>query len=445
MSPADAAPRRIVITGASMAGLRAAEALREEGFAGDITLIGDEPHQPYDRPPLSKAVLTGWLDTEHVQLARVRDVGARWLLGTAAAGLDPAARQVTLADGRTEPYDRLLIATGVRARELPEGDRALAGVHLLRGRDDADRLRAALAAGPQRVLVIGGGFTGSEVASACRSLGRAVTLVHRGPSPLSHALGAMVGDHAARLQRESGVDLRLETLVTALEGDERGRLRRAWLSDGSSLDVDVAVVALGAIANVEWLSGAGLAANQLGVVCDQECRARRADGSASEEVFAAGDVARWPHPLYDGQLVTLEHWGNAVEQARAAAHNMIRAAPERRVYEPLPAFWADQFGANIKVVGVPWLADQAVLTQGSLADGRFVVAYGRNGRLVATAAVNSPRVLDGYASLIQARAPFPPQINAADGPPELVPQNAGFPLAEIGAATGSLVPSSPLR
>jgi 3-phenylpropionate/trans-cinnamate dioxygenase ferredoxin reductase component len=444
MTGSGPAPRRIVIAGASLAGLRAAEALRDEGFAGEITIIGDEPRQPYDRPPLSKAVLTGWLDTEHVQLARIREADAGWLLGTAAAGLDPVGRLVLLADGRSVTYDRLLIATGVRARQLPGAERVLSGVHVLRGLDDASRLRAALAAGPQRVLVVGGGFTGSEVASACRSLGLAVTLVHRGPSPLSSALGGIVGGHAARLQRESGVDLRLEITVTALEGDERGQLRRAWLSDGSSLAADVAVVALGAVANVEWLSGAGLAANQLGVVCDQAGRACRADGSASQEIFAAGDVARWPHPLYDKQLITLEHWGNAVEQARAAAYNMIRPATEQRAYERLPAFWSDQFGANIKVLGVPWLTDQAVLTQGSLADGRFVIAYGRSGRLAAAAAVNSPRVLDGYASLIQARAPFPPQLNAADGPLELIPQAAGFPVDGSGAAP-SLVSSPSIR
>jgi NADPH-dependent 2,4-dienoyl-CoA reductase/sulfur reductase-like enzyme len=347
-----------------------------------------------------------------------------------------------LADGRAVPYDRLLIATGARARELPGQTREVPGVHRLRGRDDAERLRADLAAGPRRVLVVGGGLIGSEVASACRSLGLAVTVVHRGPSPLSGVLGTIVGGHAARLQREAGVDLRLESTVTALEEDGRGRLRRARLSTGGGVDADVVVIALGAVANVEWLRGAGLAAGPRGVVCDAACRVLRIDGSASEEVFAAGDVARWPHPLYDGRLISLGHWGNAVAQAQAAAHNMTCAPPDRRDYAPLSAFWSDQFGANIKVVGVPWLADSAVLTQGSLADGRFVAAYGRHGRLAAAAAVNSPRVLDGYASLIQARAPFPPQLNATDGPPELIPQDAGF-SRPAGGAPRPMVPSSP--
>lgn len=435
------APRRIVVVGASLAGLRAVEALRAEGFTGDITVIGDEPHEPYDRPPLSKAVLTGRLDVEHVLMARSRDAGARWLLGT-AAGLDTAGRRVLLADGRAVPYDRLLIATGVRAREPAGQNTAVRGVHRLRRRDDAERLRADLAAGPRRVLVVGGGLIGSEVASACRSLGLAVTLVHRGPSPLSGALGTIVGGHAARLQRDFGVDLRLGTTVTALEADRRGRLRRARLSGGAGVDIDAAVIAVGAVANVEWLRGSGLDAGPRGVVCDAACRVRRTDGSVGGEVFAAGDVARWPHPLYDGQLISVGHWGNAVAQARAAAHNMTCAPSDRRDYAPLPAFWSDQFGANIKAVGVPSLADSTVVTQGSLADGRFVVAYGRHGRLIAAAAVNSPRVLTGYAALIESRAPFPPSLNAGDCPPELIPQDAGFSGA-AGLAPRSLAPSSP--
>ncbi|MFF1307339.1 FAD-dependent oxidoreductase [Streptomyces sp. NPDC058307] len=434
-------PRRIVVVGASLAGLRAVEALRDEGFTGDVTVIGDEPYEPYDRPALSKAVLTGRLDIEHVLMARPRDTGAHWLHAT-AAGLDAAGRRVLLADGRTVPYDRLLIATGVRAREMPGQDAAVHGVHRLRGRDDAERLRADLAAGPRRVLVVGGGLIGSEVASACRSLGLAVTLVHRGPSPLSGALGTIVAGHAARLQRDCGVDLRLGTTVTALEADARGRLRRARLSDDTSVEADAAVIALGAVANVEWLRGSGLDAGPRGVVCDSACRVRGTDGSVAGEVFAAGDVARWPHPLYDGQLISLGHWGNAVAQARAAAHNMTCSPSSRTDYAPLPAFWSDQFGANIKAVGLPSLADSTVLTQGTFAEGRFVVAYGRRGRLIAAVAVNSPRVLDGYAALIEARAPFPPRINAGDGPPELIPQDAGFSGA-AGVAPRSLVPSSP--
>jgi 3-phenylpropionate/trans-cinnamate dioxygenase ferredoxin reductase component len=419
---------RVVIVGASLAGLYAAEALRKEGFAGRLTLIGDEPYEPYDRPPLSKSVLTGWLPTDHTALPHTQDLDAQWLLGVPATGLSAAGHHVRLADGRQVGFDRLLIATGTRARPWPHPEEAaLDGVFTLRSRDDAARLRARLADGPGRVLVIGGGFTGSEIASVCRELDLPVTLTERSAAPLDNALGGAAGAVAARLQRRHGVDLRCHTTVLALKGDESGRLRRARLSDGEALDVDVAVVALGAIRNVEWLEGAGLAADSRGVVCDASCRVFDADGIVMDNIFVAGDVARWPHPLYNGHLLAVEHWGNAVEQAATAAHNMVCAPSERRVHKPLPAFWSNQFGVNIKSVGLPTVAEEVVVTQGSVEERRFVAAYGRAGRTVAAVAVNSPRWLESYAALIEAGAPFPPILNAADGPSDPRPVPAGFP------------------
>ncbi|QHC23916.1 NAD(P)/FAD-dependent oxidoreductase [Streptomyces sp. GS7] len=426
-TPRRADAGRIVVVGASLAGLRAAEALRDEGFGGELTLVGDEPHEPYDRPPLSKAVLSGRLTTDRITLPRVRNIDARWLLGTAATRLDIPGRQVVLADGRRVDFDRLLIATGTRARPWPDAaGGGLAGVHTLRGRDDADRLRAALATGPRRVLVIGGGFTGGEVASGCRELGLEVTVVQRGAAPLASALGGVIGRVATGWHRAAGVDLRLHTTVRALEGDAHGRLRRARLSDGTAVDAEVAVVATGAPANTEWLAGSGLAADHRGVVCDGGCRALGADGAAVEDVFVAGDIARWPHPRFPGQLLRLDHWDNAVAQARTAAYNMTHASPNHRVHRALPAFWSNQFGVNLKSVGLPHLADQVAVTQGALDQRRFVAAYGLRGRLVAAVAVDSPRVLDGYAALIEAGAPFPPVLNAPDGPPQLRPVDAEF-------------------
>jgi NADPH-dependent 2,4-dienoyl-CoA reductase/sulfur reductase-like enzyme len=417
---------RIVIVGASLAGLRAAEALREEGFRGLLTLIGDEPYAPYDRPPLSKTVLSGWLPVEHTTLPQFVALDAECWLGTPAAGLNLAGRRVLLADGREAPFDRLLITTGTRARPWPnEEEGALEGVFTVRTRDDAAHLREALAAGPRRVLIIGGGFIGSEVASVCRELDLDVTLAERGPAPLSGALGATAGGAAARLQRHHGVDLRNGVTVMALEGN--GRLRAARLSDGDVLDVDVAVVALGAIRNTEWLRGAGLAADGRGVVCDASCRVFSAEGVVLDDVFVAGDVARWPHPLFDGQLIAVEHWDNAVKQAAVAAHNMVRPAAERRAHKALPAFWSNQFGRNIKSVGLPSIADELIVTQGSVPDGRFVAVYGAGGRVVAAVAVNSPRWLEYYHSLIEARAPFPPPLDAADAPADAVVRPAGFP------------------
>src|SRR6201999_4310396 len=264
---------RIVIVGASLAGLRAAEALRDEGFPGPLTIIGDEVHEPYDRPPLSKQVLKGWVPAGNTKLPRMRAIDADWRLGVAATGLDRANREVLLANGDKVPYDRLLIATGVRSRAWFNPDEAkLKGLFTLRTCDDAAELQAALKAKPKRVLIVGSGFIGSEVASVCRDLGLDVTVAERGPAPLSGPLGGVIGAIAADMQREAGVDLRTGVSVLEMEGDASGHVRRARLSDGSTLDVDVVVTSLGSIRNIEWLDGAGVAAGFWGVGCDAGCR-----------------------------------------------------------------------------------------------------------------------------------------------------------------------------
>lgn len=432
---------RIVIVGASLAGLRTAESLRAGGFTGELVLIGDEPHEPYDRPPLSKTVLSGWIGTDRLLLPRTQELNARWLLGVAASGLDLSAREVRLADGRVVGFDALVIATGTRARPWPvAGQARLRGVHLLRGRDDADRLRADLAAGPRRVLVIGGGFTGSEAASSCNDLGLPVTVTQRGVAPMASALGAVVGAAVGARQRAHGIDLRVRTTVTALEGDGDGRLRWAHLSGGDVVEADVAVVAAGSLRNTEWLAGSGLAAGEGGVDCDPACRALDAGGAVVPLVYVAGDVARWRHPHFDSEPQALEHWGNAVGQAEIAAHNLTHAPADLRHNTALPTFWSDQFGMNIKSVGLPHLADEVVLTQGSFERGPFVAAYGRGGVTVGAVAVNSPRVMDGYAALVSERAPFPPAINATDSPrPEQAAVlDAGFaPSAPTPALAGT--------
>ncbi|MFK4267625.1 NAD(P)/FAD-dependent oxidoreductase [Streptomyces milbemycinicus] len=406
---------RIVVVGASLAGLRAAETLRDMGFTGSLTMIGDEPYEPYDRPPLSKQVLLGRARAEDTALPRRRGIDAEWRLGVAAESLDRDAKQVRLANDDTVAYDRLLITTGTRARPwfYPEQE-ALGGVFVLRTRHDAARLYRKLAAGPSRVLVIGAGFTGSEVASACRERGLEVTVVERGPTPLVGALGGVVGEVAARLQRDRGVDLRCGTSVTALEGDETGRLRRAHLSDGSAVDVDVAVTALGAIRNTEWLAGSGVAAGPRGIACDAGCRAFDVNGIVTDDIYAAGDVARSPHPLFDYQFLALEHWGNAVEQAEIAAHNMICAAPDRSPHLWLPTFWSVQFGVNIKSVGVPTMGDQLVISQGTLAEKGFVAVYGYRGRVIAAAFFDRAMWLGFYRERIERGAPFPPDYPLVD-------------------------------
>ncbi|SDG46187.1 NADPH-dependent 2,4-dienoyl-CoA reductase, sulfur reductase [Sinosporangium album] len=418
----------IVIVGASLAGLTAAATLRREGFTGSLTMIGEERHRSYDRPPLSKHVIDGWITADRTRLPFSDDVNAQWLLGVRATGLDPVAKQVLLADGGSVDYDRLLIATGTRARPwFNEAEAELDGVVVVRTSDDAAALRRLLDRRPRRVLIIGAGFTGSEVASVCRQRDLAVTVVERGQAPLVGALGGVIGAVAADLQREHGVDLRCGLTVTRLEGDDSGRLRRAHLSDGTALDADVAVVALGAVRNTEWLHDSGLAAGVWGVACDAGCRAFDINGVTTDDVFVAGDVARFPHPLYNYQFLALEHWGNAVTQAQVAAHNMVSAQADRWPHLASPMFWSNQFGITIKSVGVPTFADQVVITQGSLAERRFVAAYGHAGRIIAAVAFDQGKWLEFYQRLIEAAAPFPPEHDVVDRPAEREPMSAQMP------------------
>jgi NADPH-dependent 2,4-dienoyl-CoA reductase/sulfur reductase-like enzyme/ferredoxin len=406
---------RIVIVGASLAGLRAAATLRREGFAGPLTLVGDEPDEPYDRPPLSKQVLDGWVPAQRTALPEPAGLDAQWRLGVAATGLDLDGKQVHLANGDEVGFDRLLITTGVRPRPWPNpAEAALDGVFVLDTRGDAAGLQRRLAAGPRRVLVIGAGFIGSEVASACRELGLPVTVAERGPAPLAGALGGVVGAIAGDMQREHGVDLRCGVMVTALEGDAGGRLRRAHLSDGTVLDVDVAIAGLGSVRNVEWLQDSGLAAGPWGIGCDSGTRAFTVDGMITDDVYVAGDVARFPHPLYDFEFLSLAHWGNAVAQGEIAAHNMISSETERWAHLAIPVFWSTQFDTEIKSVGVPAFADEVVIAQGSAADRRFIAVYGHKGRIIAAVAFNQAKWLEFYAGLIERSAPFPPDFRTVD-------------------------------
>jgi len=400
---------RIVIVGASLAGLRAAEALREQGFNGSLTIIGDEPHEPYDRPPLSKQVLKGWVPADHTKLPRLRRVDADWRLGVAAVGLDRFNHIVKLANGDEVAYDRMLIATGTRARlwrDPQEG--ALKGVFSVRTVEDAAKLAAAFKARPQRVLIVGSGFVGCEIASVCRDLDLPVTVAERGKGPLMGALGGVISEIAAQMMIDAGVDLRTGVAVESLEGDADGHVRKARLSDGTILDVDVVVAALGSIRNVEWLEGAQLATGQWGVTCDAGCRAFDINGVVTDHIFVAGDIARAPHVLYGYEFISQEHWSNAVFGAEVAANNMINLESVRRPHLPLPSFWSGQFGVNIKSVGVCSYGDEVMFTQGSPADRRFAAVYGRQGRIVGAVTFNHGKWLPYYAEMIERSGPFPP-------------------------------------
>ncbi|AWQ03440.1 NAD(P)/FAD-dependent oxidoreductase [Bordetella bronchiseptica] len=333
----------IVIVGAGQAGAVAAASLRQLGYRGGLTLVGQEAHPPYERPPLSKAVLQG--TATHAEAA-VHPAGfyaendIALLTETAVAALDPAARTVRLADGRTLPYDRCLLATGGHARELPALPRGRAGVHYIRTLDDALDLRAALRPGV-RAAVIGGGFLGLEVASTARELGAEVTVIENGSRLLERALPAIVSDWLAERVRASGVDLRLGGAIAAI-GD--GPPYAITLADGTQVNADLIVVSIGLAPEVTLARQAGLPLDDNGGICvDSQAR------TAAPQVYAAGDCASQPRACL-GTAARFESWQNANEQARAAAAAMLGLAPAA---EPYPWFWTDQYGCNIQILGLP--------------------------------------------------------------------------------------------
>lgn len=357
-------PERVVIVGASAAGLTAAEALRRKGYDGRLTLIGAETHQPYDRPPLSKQVLAGTWEPERVRLRddrKLGDLGATLLLGRTATALDVAGRRVVL-DGGTVDYDALVIATGAAPRRLPGSD--LAGVHVLRTLDDALALRAALLAGP-KVVVVGAGFLGCEVAAVAGSMGLDVTLVDPLPVPMHRQFGTAIGELVAATHTEHGVGVRCGVGVSRFVA-AHGRVVGVELTDHSTLAADVVLVAVGAVPATGWLAGSGLPLGD-GVECDARCQ-------AGPGVWAAGDVASW-HNEHTGTRMRVEHRMNATEQAIAVAGNVLG---DDKPFAPVPFFWTDQYDVKIQAYGTfPPDATSGVVS-GDPADGRFIAAFGEH-------------------------------------------------------------------
>lgn len=384
---------RIVIAGASLAGLRTAEALRTRGYAGRLWLVGDELHAPYDRPPLSKQVLTGEWDQSRVFFRQKQGYDAlslEMVLGQRAIALDTRARELTLSGGDVLDYEGLVIATGAQARPLAIG-RELAGVHVLRTLDDSLAIRAALLASP-RVLVVGAGFIGLEVAASCRTLELEVTVVEADPLPLARNLGTRVGESIARLHRARGVDLRCGLTVQALEG--QGRVERARLSDGTTLEVDLVVAGIGVVPNVGWLAGSDVTLGN-GVECDGQCAAN------VPGVFAAGDVAAVPNALFEERM-RIEHWSNATDHAQLVAAGLLGESPQPLA--ALPYFWSDQYDSKFQFAGRVRPDDELVLVDGALDDRAYVALYGRAGRLRGALACNRPGRFMRFRKLISERA-----------------------------------------
>ncbi|MHB1776214.1 MAG: NAD(P)/FAD-dependent oxidoreductase [Acidimicrobiales bacterium] len=402
-----------VVVGASLAGLRAAETLRSEGFEGRLHLVGDELHLPYDRPPLSKQVLAGTWPPERVMLAdRARLDGLRIELaaGQPAVALDPVDCRVTLADGSVLDADGVVVATGASPRRLPgteEGDT----VTVLRTLDDATALRRrVLAQGPGcRVVVVGAGFIGSEVASTCAGLDCRVTVLEAMPTPLAPAVGEAIGAALATLHAAAGVTLRTEVGVTAVHppgapadgrsGGEPPPGAAGWveLTTGEWLAADIVVAGIGVRPNTDWLVGSGLELAD-GVVCDDRL-------FAAGRVTAAGDVARWRW-RHDGldEPVRIEHWQVAAEMGVAAARSLLAGRSRAPAFDPVPYFWSDQYGVRIQVLGRPDPTDDVAFVDGSPDEGRYVALYGRAGRLRAALAVGRPRKLMAFRPLLAAGA-----------------------------------------
>ena len=385
----------VVIVGASLAGVRTARQLRRKGFEGQVTLLGAERHPPYERPPLSKQVLTGKAapaDTALLSPGDGADFEVR--LGVKATGVDPGNRRVTLEDGAAIGYDALVVATGAESRELPPAVTGnLEDVVALRSLDDALAVRAALATRP-RVAVVGAGFIGCEVAASARALGCEVELIEAAPVPLARVLGPVAGAEVAELHRAHGVRVRLGCSVDRFLGDRR--VEAVQLAGGEVVDADLVVVGVGARPATDWLSDSGIRVED-GVVCS-------ADGAASAPgVYAAGDVARWFSPRY-GRHLRLEHWTSAHEQADIVAGRIAGAADTRPI--GLPYCWSDQYDRRLQFAGMPG-AQETVLHRS--ADSReFLVGYGDNGKFVGAFAVNAPRML------LQARQFIDREVPVAD-------------------------------
>lgn len=403
-------PNRVVIVGASLAGARAAHSVRAAGHDGPLTLIGAEPHLPYDRPPLSKEFLTGDQDPGSLALdpdGAYDELDVEVMLSTHAVGLDTEARTVAIApaaggNAETVPFDGLVIATGAAARPLP-GVGNLAGVHTLRTLDDAMAIREGLVAGA-RVAVVGGGFIGSEVAASATARGCEVTVIEAAPAPLMRGLGVEMGTRAGALHGRNGADLRLGVGVDGVLGTDR--VEAVAMADGSRVPADLVVVGIGVVPNTAWLEGSGLQVDN-GVVCD----ATLCCGPPG--VYAVGDVARapngWLSPWHGDRPIRVEHWTAAVEHGMAVGRNLVAPA-EAQPYSSVPFVWSDQYDARIQVAGHPDADDdvevlvgsaEADQAAGSPDSGRsFLAGYRRDGRLSAVMALDAIRSFVRFRRLL---------------------------------------------
>ena len=399
---------RIVVVGASLAGLWACESLRGGDYAGTITLVGAESHQPYDRPPLSKALLKGDWEPERIRLRKPDELDSLGLdlrLGVVAVALDVTNRTVTLASGETLAADGVIAATGSTPRQLPDQPH-LDGVTMLRTLDDSLALRRRLEGRP-RVVVIGAGFIGLEVAATAAQRGCAVVVLEGAPAPLMRGLGAEMGEVVARVHERNGVSVRCGVQIAGIEGED-GRTTGVRLGDGELVAADVVVVGIGVSPATDWVEGSGLEIRD-GIVCTDSLR-------AAPGIYAAGDCARWVNNLFGdaGEEMRVEHWSNAAEQGQAAAKNLLAelAGQAPTPYAPVPFFWSDQFDSRIQYVGRAHGDDEVHVVAGDL-NGNFMAMYGHGGRLRGVLGVNMPKPVMRLRKLIGERASWSEALQQA--------------------------------
>ena len=390
-------PAAFVVIGASLAGASAAVALRQDGFDGDITLIGAESHLPYERPPLSKEYLRGEAPFEKALVrpaAFYEQNRINMRLGVRATAVKPVDRVVELEDGRRVPYDKLLVATGVRNRRPPIPGLQLAGVFDLRSVDDANRLRDAISPG-RRAVVIGMGFIGAEVAASLRQKGVGVVSVDPSPTPLFRVLGHEVGNVVGEIHREHGVDMIAGDVAVRFEG--RTRIERVITKAGLRIDCDFAVVGVGVEPVIDFVAGSGIDTDN-GILVDEHCR------SSVDGIYAAGDVANHYHPVFKRRM-RVEHWQNAMQQGAAAARNMLGTS---RPYDEVHWFWSDQYDANLQYAGSHQNSDRVVI-RGSLDNRDFLAFYLNESRIDAIVALNRGKELRRAMPLIKARSIVDPR------------------------------------
>ncbi|POX52943.1 oxidoreductase [Streptomyces sp. Ru71] len=383
----------MVVVGAGMAGVQTAVALREQGFTGTVTLIGAEPHQPYDRPPLSKAVLLGTAEGSAFDVD-FEALGIELRLGCEVLGLRPAERELDTEAGAV-PYDVLVLATGAEPIRLPGGE-GVPGVHLLRTLDDAERLRPVLAR-QHDIVVVGAGWIGAEFATAAREAGCAVTVVEAADRPLAGALPAEVAAPMTAWYADAGIELRTHTRV------ERVEPGAVVLDDGTRLPAGAVVVGIGARPATGWLAGSGIELGPQGeVVADAHLR------SSVPDVYAVGDCASFPSARY-GERLLVHHWDNALQGPRTVAANIVGESPA--AYDPVPYFWSEQFGRFVQYAGHHTSADRTVW-RGDTSGPAWTVCWLREGRLAALLAVGRPRDLAQGRRLIEAGAAMDPLLLA---------------------------------